>query len=217
MSYFRVPDPYAGPVVEGVDVSFYQGHTIDWAKVKASGVGFAIMRTGDGYGRDSCFKDNFMHAKSVGLIVGAYQFMRPDLDEVKQAQMMAGQLHEAGWQRGVDIAPILDVERGNSEGHTADKMISWLNTQQNLLAVRPEIYGGQFIAQNACDPRLTAWPLMTPFYDHAQCMVPKPWQHWTFWQWSSSHNVPGIPGHVDQDRFRGDMAALKAFVAASAV
>ena len=211
----RHPDPYTGPVVEGVDVSTYQGHAINWAKVKASGVGFAIMRTGDGYGRDSTFKDNFVHAKSEGLIVGAYQFMRPDLDEVKQAQIMAGQLHEAGWQKGIDLPPVLDVERGNSEGHTAEDMLVWLGTMQNMLGVRPTIYGGWFIASTDPDLRLTAYPVWTPFYDHTTCNVPRPWQHWTFWQWSSSHSVPGIPGHVDQDRFRGDLAALKAFAASA--
>src|SRR4051794_5001920 len=34
-----------GATVKGVDVSKWQGH-IDWAKVKAAGIGFAVVRVG---------------------------------------------------------------------------------------------------------------------------------------------------------------------------
>ena len=37
----------AGPVVHGVDVSYYQG-TVNWAQVKASGRAFAFARVSDG-------------------------------------------------------------------------------------------------------------------------------------------------------------------------
>ena len=40
--------------IKGIDVSSWQGH-IDWAKVKAAGVKFAILRAG--YGRYSSQKD----------------------------------------------------------------------------------------------------------------------------------------------------------------
>lgn len=64
-------------VIAGIDVSYHQG-TIDWNKVKASGVQFVILRAGyRAYGSGSMAQDNkfaeyYKGAKSVGLKVGAY-------------------------------------------------------------------------------------------------------------------------------------------------
>ena len=63
----------------GVDVSAYQGR-IDWKKVKASGIDFAIIRLGyRGYEsgklvEDDYAKDNLKGAAEAGLKVGAYFF-----------------------------------------------------------------------------------------------------------------------------------------------
>lgn len=46
-----------GPVVEGIDVSSWQG-TIDWDAVAGSGIGFAIVRIGDGTYHDREFERN---------------------------------------------------------------------------------------------------------------------------------------------------------------
>ena len=64
-------------VIAGIDVSYHQG-SIDWNKVKASGVQFVILRAGyRSYGsgsmaQDSRFAEYYKGAKSVGLKVGAY-------------------------------------------------------------------------------------------------------------------------------------------------
>ncbi len=64
--------------VYGVDVSFFQ-YQIDWNKVKADGIDFAIIRLGyRGYGSggelmlDTRFKENIKNAKAAGLEVGIY-------------------------------------------------------------------------------------------------------------------------------------------------
>ena len=62
--------------MKGIDVSSHQG-LIDWAKVKASGIEFAIVRAG--YGQystqvDSKARQNFFGALGAGLHVGAYWF-----------------------------------------------------------------------------------------------------------------------------------------------
>lgn len=61
---------------KGIDVSSHQGE-IDWTKVKASGVDFAIIRAG--YGNDISQKDayfdrNIKEAQKVGIPTGAYWF-----------------------------------------------------------------------------------------------------------------------------------------------
>lgn len=63
----------------GIDVSYYQG-TIDWAKVKASGVEFAIIKVGGrGYGSgslyyDAQYKNNIEGALKNNIKVGLYVF-----------------------------------------------------------------------------------------------------------------------------------------------
>lgn len=62
--------------MKGIDVSKYQGN-VDWAKVKASGVKFAIIRAGFGSlatQKDPFFEKNYQGAKAAGLTVGAYWY-----------------------------------------------------------------------------------------------------------------------------------------------
>lgn len=58
----------------GIDVSYANG-TIDWAKVKAAGIAFAIIRAGYGrYEVDSQFSANIKGALAQGIPVGIYWF-----------------------------------------------------------------------------------------------------------------------------------------------
>ena len=73
--------------MKGIDVSIYQGN-VDWERVKASGVQFAILRAG--YGReisqvDDTFEANYAGCKAVGLPVGAYWYSYANsVDRAKQ-------------------------------------------------------------------------------------------------------------------------------------
>ena len=63
--------------VMGIDVSKHQGSGIDWKKVKADGVQFAIIRAG--YGKfasqeDPEFSDNIQNAYKAGIPVGVYWY-----------------------------------------------------------------------------------------------------------------------------------------------
>ena len=62
--------------IKGIDVSWYQGD-IDFAKVKASGVKFVIIRAG--YGKyitqkDPYFEKNYKNARAAGLDIGVYWY-----------------------------------------------------------------------------------------------------------------------------------------------
>ena len=65
--------------VKGIDVSHWQGN-IDWSKVKAAGISFAIIKAGgsdDGFYTDSKWEANYKGAKANGIAVGAYYFVGP--------------------------------------------------------------------------------------------------------------------------------------------
>ena len=58
----------------GIDVSEHNG-ALDWAKIKASGVAFAIVRSGYGTSHvDKFFAKNIRGAREQGLPVGVYHF-----------------------------------------------------------------------------------------------------------------------------------------------
>ncbi len=67
---------FGGKDMKGIDVSVHNGK-IDWQKVKADGIEFAILRAG--YGKlasqkDQKFEQNYKNAKAVNLPVGAYWY-----------------------------------------------------------------------------------------------------------------------------------------------
>ena len=66
---------------KGIDVSEFQGETIDWQQVKESGIEFVIVRLGyRAYGEsgalveDAMFEQNVQGALDAGLEVGVYFF-----------------------------------------------------------------------------------------------------------------------------------------------
>lgn len=219
----RVPDPYAGPTTLGIDVSFYQKR-IDYQAVAQAGIKFAICRMGDGLGLDSTFKVHYQGFRSAGIIVGSYQFVRPLEDTKMEARRLLGALSMVGFSTD-DIAPMIDTERGDDPNaprlvhfpqRVGDSMLAWAGEIESQLKVRPMCYGGEFFAEAIHDPRLAAFPLVTPLYGPTPA-IPKQWvgKGWSFWQFDSSHAIPGVIGKaVDHDVFRGDLDALKAFVKA---
>jgi len=67
---------FGGEDMKGIDVSVHNGK-IDWQKVRAAGIDFAILRAG--YGRltsqkDDRFEENYAGAKTAGIPVGAYWY-----------------------------------------------------------------------------------------------------------------------------------------------
>ena len=87
----------------GVDVSKYQG-TIDWLKVKAAGIDFAMIRVGArGYGSgqlmlDDNFVVNMTGARAAGLDTGVYFFSQATTEDeaVEEANFTVGALMNYG-------------------------------------------------------------------------------------------------------------------------
>ncbi len=74
--YFGIRQEESTAMMKGIDVSVHNG-TIDWQKVKNTGIDFAILRAG--YGKfesqkDERFEENYAGAKAVGLPIGAYWY-----------------------------------------------------------------------------------------------------------------------------------------------
>ncbi len=201
---------HQGPnVVEGIDVSRYQG-TINWAQVKASGRGFAITSVGDGTYQDPTFAANWAGMKAAGLIRGAYQFFEPGEDPIVQANILLGKVGTLG---AGDLPPMLDVEvtGGQSAATITTRIGQWIAHVKAATGMTPLIYTGKYFwNDNVGSNAFASNPLVIAAYGPPAPDTPTAWSTWKFWQYSSTGSVSGISGNVDLDRFNGTMAELAA-------
>jgi lysozyme len=206
----------SGPVLEGVDVSRYDG-TIDWIQVAGSGKAFAFTEAADGSTFvDPTFDTNYAAIKAAGLVRGAYQFFEPAQDPVAQANLL---LSRIGTLQPGDLPPVLDVEitGGQSPATIAASIQTWISTIQQATGVTPMIYtaagfwdGSVGSSAFGADPLFVAnWAVTCPD-------LPTAWTSWQFWQYTPTGSVPGIiAADVDLDRFNGSMSALTLLAAGS--
>ena len=128
----------------GVDVSVYQGN-INWAKAKAAGIDFAIIRLGfRGWGSngslniDANFHKNLAGAKAAGIKVGVYFFSqaKTPVEAVEEASLC---IKELGGQH-LDLPVFIDTETAAGGQGRADNLsvaertavcVAFCNTIQN--------------------------------------------------------------------------------------
>lgn len=198
-------------VVEGVDVSHYQG-TINWHQVKGSGRGFGVASVGDGTYEDPTFETNWAGIKAAGMLRGAYQFFEPGVDPIVQANILIRKMGPLG---AGDLPPTLDVETtgGQSAATIAARIGEWAAHVKAATGVKPIIYTGKYFwNDNVGSSAFSSYALWVASYGVSAPDTPNPWSTWKFWQYSSSGSVPGIGGGVDVDRFDGTLAELTALV-----
>lgn len=197
--------------LQGIDVSYYQG-VIDWAKVKAAGKAFAIVRVSDGLGfSDPKFVSNWRGAKAAGLVVGAYQFFRPTQDATAQADLMVRKLQEVGYGAG-DIPPVIDVEvqDGVSDAAVAARVNTWMQRVQAKLGRLPSLYTSPGFWSGLGNPKPSPLPYLWVAHWGVSCpSLPPAWGRLRFWQYSATGRVNGISGDVDLDIYNGSLAELK--------
>ncbi|MFO0548830.1 MAG: GH25 family lysozyme [Polyangiaceae bacterium] len=206
-----------GPTVQGIDVSYWQGN-IDWSKVGASGVDFAIVRVSDGaVFKDPKFDANWQGAKSAGLVRGVYQFFRPDQDPTEQADLMLEALASDPIVDG-DLAPVLDIETtgGLSKAKIRARMQVWLDRVEAATGRTPIVYTAAFM-QDVVGTGFSHYPLWVANYTTSCPLVPTGWEDWSMWQYSESGKVAGIKGSVDRNVFNGTRDDLLAFATATGI
>src|SRR5437667_7870862 len=65
----------------GIDVSSYQGGSINWTSVKGAGYLFAWAKATEGAGvNDADYVVNVNNGKTAGVIMGAYHYAHPELN-----------------------------------------------------------------------------------------------------------------------------------------
>jgi GH25 family lysozyme M1 (1,4-beta-N-acetylmuramidase) len=197
-------DDGATAVRYGIDVSWYQG-AIDWEKVAADGVEFAIIRCGyrgsstGEISEDSYFQDNIRGALENGIEVGVYFFSQAlNVQEAMEELRFTLDLIR-GWN--ITMPVVFDWEQyGN---RTASP--NWSAVTDCIVAFcdgvaaagyTPMTYYNPSMAYLRLDlPRLQGYPTWLAHY------VDVTDYHYDFqmWQYGSSGAVDGIQGRVDMD------------------
>lgn len=213
-----VTDPIKGPL-KGVDVSHYDGN-IDWDKVKASGVVFAIIKSSEGLDRDLQFQTNWEEAKRVGIIRGAYHFFHPSIDPVSQAEFFTSIVEPLD---NGDLPLSLDWETTDGLSAFANNSAakSFLETIQDASKKTPMIYCSvDWIPDLGADPAFAAYAPWIADYNFMPPRIPEPWtKPIQFVQYTGSGTSPGMqsPGNSDLDLFLGSLEELKTFILNSKV
>lgn len=195
----------------GVDVSAYQGE-IDWEKVKASGIDFAIIRLGyRGYESGKLVEDdyaveNLEGAREAGLRVGAYFFSQAL--SIKETDQEIEFILDILGDFELDMPIVLDWEIPAASARTARMDKQTLTDiqlhfcgQMRDRGFQPMIYFNWHQSENLYDLHaLEAYPFWLALY---QDRMTYPWKV-EMWQYTSSGKVPGINGAVDLNVYMPD-------------
>lgn len=189
----------------GVDVSAHQG-AIDWRRVRASGIEFALIRLGyRGYGSGKLVKDDYAEknlegAKAAGLKVGAYFFSQAL--NIREVDEEIDFMLEILGEHTLDMPIILDWEIPAEDARTAGKIDARTLTDLQLhfckemerRGYKPMIYFNWHQSENLYYlSELEDYPFWLALY---QDKMTYPWQV-DMWQYSDKGKVPGISGNVD--------------------
>lgn len=188
--------------IKGIDVSEFQG-SINWDKVKADGIKFAILKLANIYDYDTNYKDskfdtNYKEAKKRGIKIGAYIYNYCNtVDTLKKGLEWAiGKLDG----RKLDLPLYLDMEDKDIQGETKAS----LTEQCNEFAKYVESKGYQAgvyanvnwlkneLNPNDFDKKISVW--VAQYYKECQYTG-----KYDIWQYASNGKVSGISGNCDMN------------------
>ena len=194
-------------VMKGIDVSELNGD-IDWEKVYADGIDFAVIRAGmtyngdANYHQDSNFEKNYEGAKNAGLKIGAYLYtsainkseMKSDIEgliktlEGKSLDMPVYIDFETNRQTSLNKQALTEIaaygcQLLSENGYKAGVYTSynWFRDYIDMAALN----------ETDCEIWLAFWPNDVSTVNMSDFCVT--------WQYCSDGTVKGITGDVDGD------------------
>lgn len=190
-------------MLKGIDVSRHQG-AIDWAKVKATGVQFAIIRAGYGkyaYQEDPCFEDNIEGAYNAGIPVGVYWYSYADtVAEAKQEAEVCLTVIKP-YKDMITLPVFFDQEyepailaAGNSI--RTQCCVAFIQVIE-AAGYKAGLYGSQdWLDNKVDDSQIPATSTVWVAQYGSKCTYKG---RYTIWQYTSTGQVNGIKGNVDMN------------------
>lgn len=193
----------------GVDVSKYQ-RDINWAKAKAAGVDYAIIRVGfRGYGSegklriDNKFEQNYIGATAAGVDVGLYVFSQAtSVDEAIEEASLAVNCLKG---RPIQYPIYIDMEYSASDNRTgrADRIskqmrtacaVAFCQTVQKA-GYRAGVYASKsFFDDELYYSNISQYEIWVAHYTDKETSFK---HHYRMWQYSPKGRVDGIDTEVD--------------------
>lgn len=188
--------------IKGIDVSEFQGF-INWDKVKADGIEFAILKLGNIYDYDANYKDskfetNYKNARAQGIKIGAYIYNYCNtVDTLKKGLEWAiGKLDG----RKLDLPLYLDMEDKDIQGETKASLTEQCNEFAKYVeskGYRAGVYANVNWLKNELNPNdfdkdISVW--VAQYYKECQYTG-----KYDIWQYASNGKVSGISGNCDMN------------------
>lgn len=201
-------------VIDGIDVSMYQAYStpIDWNKVKAAGVSYAIIRCGyRGWGNgkivaDSYFKQNIEGALAAGLQVGVYFYTQAIT--ATEARQEADFCINAVKGYNITLPIYIDIEFADADGRLDSKNLSktsktnickaFANRVQNA-GYTGGVYANKSWLETEIDGKALGqkYAIWLAHYNNSTTYA----NEFSMWQYSSKGSVNGIKGSVDINKY----------------
>lgn len=202
--------------VRGIDVSLHQGE-IDWPKVAAAGVDFAIVKatqTGfrdkdtdtitPGSSPDKFFRVNQVGARQTMRRVGYYHWMYLEGGKAPAEQARYFAATVGPLRPGEFMA--LDFERTAARGRDPDVVIAgvrqFLEELERVTGRVPWLYTSPGLADGqGFGQHFSRYPLWVVWVRKGRKVqdrptLPEGWPSWAAWQTGDHVEIPGIPGSV---------------------
>ena len=191
--------------IKGIDVSKWQG-SIDWAKVRAAGIGFAMIRAGFGSnGVDERFAENMQGARAVGIPCGAYHYSYATSADGAKAE--AAHFLDLIKGHDFDYPVALDIEDPSQKAlgkQTLTEIVPAFCSTVEAAGYYVCVYSNLYWIMNRLDmaalKRFDIWL--------AQWSAAPALSDIGIWQYSDCGSVDGITGKVDMNTAYKDYAAI---------
>lgn len=196
----------SGNVKAGIDVSKWNKE-IDWDKVKAAGVEYAIVRVGyrgsstGSLVEDPYFAANMRGAAAAGVKTGVYFFTQAinEVEAVEEASMVLTLIREFS----LDYPVFIDTEGagGNGRADGLDRETRTLVCEAFCRTIANAGYStGVYASRNWLNQNLTAERLENYNIWLAEYRsVPLYQGYYQMWQYTSKGKIDGIQGNVDMN------------------
>lgn len=192
--------------LKGIDVSEHQG-VIDWQKVKADGVQFAMIRAGFGRNNiDPYFKRNISECNRLEIPVGIFWFSYAYTREmsIREAQYCLAAIK--GYKVDYPVFCDIEYDTTNYAARNGVKMTKTLASDMALAFMETIKAAGyktgwysnlDWVRNYLTSSALDSWPLWFAQYASRKTYSGK--ADVVMWQYSDKGRVNGINGNVDMD------------------
>ena len=190
-----------GAVAKGIDVSYHQG-TVDWKKVKADGVEFAIIRCGLGMDQtnqdDTQWLNNVKGCEENGIPYGVYLYSYADTVEKASSEadhvlrLIKGHTLQYPVYYDIEDKSVLGKVSTEQLGKIAETFVNKIKAAGYQVGVYSNKYNFETYLTSTVFDQWNKWVAQY----NASCTYNKKYQ---IWQATDTGTVDGINGAVDID------------------